>query len=270
MQSSKLTKPNISVIVLTKNEEEVISDCLESVKWADEVVVVDDSSTDGTLNIVKKFGIKKIVNAPPKKTFSDRRNLGRKAANEDWLLYVDADERVTPTLKSEIIKTIEQCHNKTMFFSAFAIPRRNIRLTKELHFGGWWPDYVIRLIRKDKLVGWEGELHEQPRVNGGVGRLKEAFVHFSHRGSLEHKLRNTINWSQIEARKLYEANHPPMNIRRFSSAMAREFYLRMIKYQAYRDGLEGIIEAIYQVFSVFITYARLYELQQKSHEGRNF
>ena len=99
--------------------------------------------------------------------------------------------------------------------------------------------------------------------------MKEAFVHFSHRGSLENKLRNTINWSEIEARKLYEADHPPMNVRRFFSAMAREFYLRMIKYQAYRDGLEGIIEAIYQVFSVFITYARLWEMQVHDKQKRD-
>ncbi len=130
-----------------------------------------------------------------------------------------------------------------------------------MYHGGWWPDYVLRLIKKDNLIKWEGELHEQPRVQGEVGKLKEAFLHYSHRGSLEHKLQNTINWSGIEAQRMFEANHPPMNTIRFISAMWREFYNRMIKQKAFLDGTEGIMEAFYQVFSVFISYARLWELQ---------
>ncbi len=255
----KKKSKKISAIILTKNEEEIIQDCLESVKWADEVIIVDDHSNDQTLKIARDRGVEKIILAEGETSFSERRNLGAKKAQGDWLLYVDADERVTPILKKEIEKVIE---NETKE-SAFAIPRRNIRLTKELRFGGWWPDYVLRLMRKDKLQGWQGDLHEQPEINGGVGYLKEALVHFSHRGSFEHKLQNTIAWSKIEAQKLYEAHHPPMNIARFLTAMWREFYQRMIKYQAFRDGTEGIIEAIYQIFSVFITYARLWELQVK-------
>jgi hypothetical protein len=104
-------------------------------------------------------------------------------------------------------------------------------------------------------------LHEQPKVKGEVGKLTEPFVHFSHRGSFEHKLENTIKWSKLEAQMLYNAGHPPVDIKRFLGAMGREFYKRMIKYQAWRDGKEGILEAIYQVFSVFITYARLWEMQ---------
>jgi len=252
----------ISVIILTKNEEPVIRKCLESVKWADEIVVVDHNSTDQTLDIVKKFGVKKIIEAPINSNFSDRRNLGAKHATDEWLLYVDADERVTPELKTEIQSLITN-HKSPITNGAYAIPRKNIRLTKILYHGGWWPDYVLRLMRKDKLKGWEGELHEQPVIEGEVGKLKEALVHFSHRGSFEHKLQNTINWSEIEAQKLFEAGHPPMTFLRFLSAMWREFYKRMIRFQAWRDGTEGVIEGFYQVFSVFITYARLWELQER-------
>lgn len=257
-----MKKASLSVIVLTKNESPVIADCLESVKWADEIVVVDDSSTDNTLDIVKKYKVDKIIKAPNNTNFSDRRNLGAKEASGEWLLYVDADERVTPELKQEIEAVV--CGLSAISkYQAYAIPRKNIRLTKVLYHGGWWPDYVLRLMRKDKLFGWEGELHEQPKIDGEVEKLKEAFIHFSHRGSLEHKMQNTINWSKIEAQKLYEAGHPKMTILRFLSAMWREFYRRMIKHSAWRDGTEGIIEAFYQVFSVFITYARLWEMQSQ-------
>lgn len=253
-------RPNITAIILTHNEEPMIDDCLKSVVWADEIVVVDHGSTDKTLEIVKKFGVKEIINAPENSNFSDRRNLGAKEANGEWLLYVDADERVTPELQEEIESIVHGSLFQSQV-SAYAIPRKNIRLTRVLYHGGWWPDYVLRLIKKEKLKSWKGELHEQPRVEGEVGKLKEAFVHFSHRGSFEHKLQNTINWSKIEAQKMYDANHPTMTVFRFLSAMWREFYRRMIKYQAWRDGPEGVIEAIYQVFSVFISYARLWEMQ---------
>jgi len=170
----------LSAIVLTKNEEPVIEDCLRSIKWVDEIVVVDNGSTDKTLEIVEKLGVDKVVKAAANSNFSDRRNQGAKEAKNEWLFYVDADERVTPELKDEILNFKFQTSNCV----AYAIPRKNIRLTKVLYHGGWWPDYVLRLMRKDKLIGWEGELHEQPRIDGEVGKLKEAFLHFSHRGSL--------------------------------------------------------------------------------------
>lgn len=256
----------ISVVVLTKNEEPVITDCLKSIVWADEIVVVDHQSTDKTLEIVKKFGVIKIIKAPIESNFSDRRNLGAENASGDWLLYVDADERVPPELKEDIIAVVNK-PSAVSGFTAYAIPRKNIRLTKVLYHGGWWPDYVLRLMKKDKLIAWEGELHEQPNINGEIGKLKEAFVHYSHRGSLEHKLENTKKWSKIEAQKMFDAGHPPMNTSRFLSAMWREFYKRMIKYQAWRDGTEGVMEAIYQVFSVFLTYTRLWEMQFKDQKS---
>lgn len=260
-----MNKVNLSAIILTYNEEEIIKDCLESVKWADEIVIVDNGSTDKTLDIVKKFGVKNIVKSSGG-NFSNHRNFGAKAAKGKWLLYVDADERVTPELRGEILKIIKQDNDSNSRLAAFAIPRKNIRLTKVLYYGGWWPDYVLRLMKKEGLKTWKGELHEQPEIEGEVGYLKEAFLHYSHRGSLEHKLNNTINWSKVEAQKLFDADHPPMNTARFASAMIREFHKRMIKYQAFRDGTEGFMEAIYQVFSVFITYARLWEMQIKNKE----
>jgi len=253
-------KSKLSVIINAKNEEAMIGDCLESVKWADEIVLVDDNSTDKTCEIGKRYDAKivKIKND----SFSSLRNFGAQQTKGDWLLYVDADERVTPLLRQEIIKILQSPVSSLQSPNAFAIPRRNIRLGKEMRFGGWWPDYVLRLMKKEKLERWEGELHEQPKIKGEVGKLENALVHLSHRGSLDHKMANTINWSKTEAKLLFEANHPKMTTTRFLSAMGREFYKRMIKHQAWRDGMEGTIEATYQVFSVFMTYVRLWERQR--------
>lgn len=252
-------KRKISVVIIAKNEEAVIGDCLESVRWADEIVLVDNGSTDKTTRVAKKYKVK--IFEKKKGNFSDLRNFGAKKVKSDWLLYVDADERVPPLLRKEIQLLVGSWESGVESYSGFAIPRRNIRLGKEMRFGGWWPDYVLRLIKKDKLKGWQGELHEQPEIEGDVGKLENALVHFSHRGSIEHKLVNTINWSKVEAKLLCQGAHPKMNVGRFLSAIGREFFDRMIKKQAWRDGCEGMIEAIYQVFSVFITYARLWELQ---------
>lgn len=255
-------KTLISVIVIAKNEEEVIGGCLESVEWADEVVILDTGSIDKTTEVAEKYGAKVYKYEGPKEIdYSAWRNFALKKITGNWVLYLDADERATSLLREEILIRVKEQESKRTGEVGFAIPRRNIRLGKEMRFGGWWPDYVLRLIKKDKLVKWEGKLHEQPQIEGRVGKLEESLIHYSHRGSFEHKLSNTIQWSGLEAEMLFKANHPPMNTKRFFGAMGREFYKRMIKLQAWRDGTEGVLEAIYQVFSVFITYARLWEMQ---------
>lgn len=232
----------VSVIILEggKINPEVFKKCLDSVAWAVEVVRI---KTDNL-----------------KESFADWRNLGAKKANGDWLLYVDTDEEVTLELKKEILSVI---HHPLSTVSAYAIPRKNIIFGKEMRHCGLWPDYVLRLIKKDSLITWVGELHEQPKVKGKVGYLKKPLIHTKHK-TLEEMVDKTNDWSEIEARLMYKANHPKMNIIRFFSAMAREFCLRMIKQTAFLDGVEGVIYAIYQVFSKSISYAKLWEMQLKN------
>jgi len=245
----------ISGIVLVKNEEGLINDCLESLSWVDEIIVIDNGSTDKTIEIAKAKGA--IITKSPIGSFSDRRNLGAKKASGEWLLYVDADERVTPLLKKEIAETIKTGSNW-----AYAIPRRNIFLGHEMRWGGWWPDYVLRLIKKDALVVWEGDLHEQPKIKGQMGKLKSPLTHFSHR-SLAEMVAKTNEWSEIEAKLLYQSHHPKMAWWRFISVAGREFWYRGIKKLGFLDGVVGVIEIIYQMFSRMITYAKLWEMQNE-------
>lgn len=245
----------ISGIVLVKNEEGLINDCLESLSWVDEIIVIDNGGTDKTVEIAKSKGAK--IFKSLKGSFSDRRNLGAKKASGEWLLYVDVDERITPLLKKEIEET-----TKSGTFPAYAISRRNILLGHEMRWGGWWPDYVLRLIRKDALVAWEGSLHEQPKIKGEVGKLKNPLTHFSHR-SLAEMVEKTNEWSVIEARLLFESHHPKMVWWRFISVAAREFWYRGIVKLGFLDGVVGVIEIIYQMFSRMITYAKLWEMQNE-------
>lgn len=246
----------ISVIIIAKNAENLIVKTLQSVTWVDEIVLIDTGSTDKTIDIAQKYKAK--IFKTNKGGFPDWRNFGSKKANSEWILYVDSDEQVPELLKEEIIKTINTDTN----YSAYAIPRLNNILGKNLKYGGWYPDYVLRLIKKDSLIRWEGNLHEQPIIKGDVGKLKNHFNHITHR-SISEMLQKTIIWSDIEAKLMFQANHPKMNLVRFFTAVFREFWKRGVKKLGFLDGKIGFIEVVYQMFSVFISYAKLWELQEK-------
>lgn len=243
----------ISVIVITKNAALKIKECLRSVKWADEILVLDGGSEDRTVEIAKKHGAK--VTRQTGKNYSDWRNQGAKLARGDWLFYVDYDERVPKELELEIEQEVKGGN-----YAAYAIPRRNIVFGKELKHGGWYPDYVLRLIKKPALVGWRGELHEQPEVKGEVGYLKSALVHHKE-DDISDMVKKTNAWSEVEAKLLYKARHPQMTWWRFWRIMGTEILDRLIIKGGILDGGEGIIYGVYQGWSKFLTYAKLWEMQ---------
>lgn len=263
-------KIKISIIIIAKNEEKKLPDCLKSVKWADEIILIDSGSEDGTKKIAIEFGAK--VCEYKGGNYSDWRNEGLKRASREWLLYIDADERVTQELKDEIISltTNDQSPDhagRPANISAYAIPRKNIILGKEMKHGGWWPDYVKRLFKKDKLKGWVGELHEEPVLQGELGYLKNPLIHIKH-DNLSEMLEKTNKWSEIEAKLLYHAGHPKMSWWRFPRIMLSELWLRLIIKMGFLDGVEGVIYAIYQMWSRFVTYGKLWEMQLKTHNSK--
>ena len=251
---------NLSVIIIARNEEKDIVDCLKSVNdIASDVIVIENGSTDNTSLVAKKHKAKVVEYPKPADEghFGDLRNFAVKQAKGDWVLFVDADERLDEKLKDEIKMVISKNAAE-----AFAIPRRNILLGKEMKHGGWWPDYVLRLFKREAFTGYVGKVHEQPLIKGETKKLKHPFVHLTHQNITE-MLDKTNKWSEIEARLLIEAHHPPMTILRFFSAGFREFWKRGIVKGGFLDGKEGAIEVFYQVYSRLITYAKLWELQLK-------
>lgn len=241
----------ISAIVLTKNEEKMITDCLNSLSFADEIIVIDDNSTDQTRNLASKFTNKIFTHEG--KNFADRRNSGLTKASYEWIIYLDADERITAQLKAEILKIIEDNPDKAAYF----IKRENYYLGKK------WPqqDKVERLFRKDKLISWYGEVHESPKVSGLVGELTIPLIHITHR-DIESMIKKTIEWSKIEAELRYKSDHPMVVWWRFPRVMLTQFLEYFIRQGGWKNGVEGWIESIFQAFSIFITYVRLWEIQK--------
>lgn len=245
----------LTAIVIAKNEQSMIKDCLWSLNFADELIVVDNASTDTTAEIARKFGAKVIKSQGA--DYSQVRNDGIKAAKGSWILFVDADERVSPELQQEISQIITSSNSA----SAYDLPRRNFYLGREMHYGGWGGDSVIRLFRKSALQKYEHPLHEQPVYTGELAKAHFSLIHYSHR-DLTSMLEKTLHFTGYEAELRFNAHHPPVVWWRFLRVMFTEFYLRFVKLSAWKDGPRGIIDGLFQVFNSFIIYARLWEMQQ--------
>lgn len=249
----------LSAIIITKNEEQMIADCLVSLAFADEILVVDTGNTDKT-NAIAKDHRAKIVTCTGS-DYSQFRNVGLKAARGDWILYVDADERVTPQLRQEILGLMADPSSAPVY----QLPRRNIFLGRVMHYGGWGGDRIIRLFKRSALKEYRGALHEQPEFSGELGTATGELVHFSHR-DLSSMVVKTLEFTDYEARLRLAARHPPVVWWRFLRVMATEFWLRFGKLSAWRDGPQGVIDGLFQVFNSFVIYARLWELQHaKTH-----
>lgn len=244
----------LSVVVIVKDEESRIKACLESVKWADEIVIVDDGSRDRTLEVANNY-TDKIIKTNLS-DFASRRNLGMKEAKGDWVLFVDADERVTTSLKEEIEVMITFSE-----FSAYAISRRNIIFGTEVKYGPFWPDWVVRLLKKADFDNWVGKVHEYPKFTGKLGYSKNSLLHLTHR-NVDQIVLKSLEWSKIDAKLRLEANHPKMSGWRFLRIFITEIFNQGILRKGFFSGTVSMMDSILQAFSMYITYVRLWELQQ--------
>lgn len=244
----------LSVIIVTKNEEQRVRACLESVKWADEIIVLDNGSKDQTLQIVKEY-TDKILKFQDG-DFATLRNKGMDQAKGEWVLYVDADERVLDPLKKEIEAQITFGD-----FQSFAIPRKNIIFGREVKYGPFWPDWVIRLLKKQDFIQWVGKVHEYPKFKGALGYLKSPLLHLTHR-DIDQIVKKSLEWSKIDASLRFEAGHPKMSAWRFIRILLGEMFNQGIKRRGFFNGTVGFMDSMLQTCSLFLTYVRLWQMQQ--------
>jgi hypothetical protein len=174
------------------------------------------------------------------------------------------DEVVTESLQKEVLQTITDNRGQsTENISYYAIPRANYFLGKRVRYGNSYPDYVKRLFLRKNFDGYTGILHEEPKITGEMGYLKNDLLHFTHR-DLNSMVSKTNNWTDMEAQALFEAHHPPVYWWRFPRMMMTKFWERAVVQKMWKDGTVGWISVIFEMFDTFVIYAKLWELQQKS------
>lgn len=243
----------LSALILAKNEETLIGDCLKQLSFVDEIIVLDQDSSDQTEKIAKKYATK--VLKTNKTNFDTNRNILKDEASGEWLLYVDCDERISNNLINEISTLITNSE-----FSAYYFPRKNYVLGKWLRHGGWWPDYVPKLFKKENLTKWQGVVHESPQVEGDFGYIKHPIEHYTA-SSISKMLSKTIRWAKIEADLRYKANQPPVTALKVTKTVFLEFTNRYFIKVGILDGVVGLIESIFQALHQAAVLIYLWELQ---------
>lgn len=248
---------DLAVIIISRNDEDVIEDAIKSVNgFAKEVIVIDSNINDTTSKICQKNGAKVIKH--PFKNFSDQRNYGILHTATQWVLYLDSDERLTREFKEEVEGLVKN-HEEYSPHGGYFINRKTFYYGQDWHF----QDHVQRLFLRNRFIEWIGVVHETPKIKGEFGYVNAPIIHLTHR-NLSQMVRKTNEWSEYEAKLRFNNNHPSLASWRFIRVMVSEFVNSYFKNNGYKNGTYGLIEAMYQAFSIFITYAKLWEMQEKT------
>ena len=243
----------ISVVVLTKNEGRNIKPCLESIAgWADEILIIDDMSTDNTLGIAKKYTDRIISRKMDVEGI--HRNFVYAQARNLWVLSLDADERATDELKVEIEEAIKE----GVKYNGFTIPRRNFIGNYWVKYGGWYPSPQLKLFRRDKFRYEEVGVHPRAFMDDPCGHLKSDIVHYSYR-NIEDFLNKLNNQTTREAEKWYSQNKP-MRLGRFLWRTYDRFMRTYFTRKGYKDGFIGFVVAYFAGLYQFLSYLKYREI----------
>ena len=248
--------PQLSVTIITLNEADQIAAALDSVSWADEVVVVDSGSTDGTPDLARAKGAR--VSTRAWTGWIDQKNHAASLASHDWILSLDADERATPELASEIRALLQAEPARR----GYRIPRVTFHLGRWIRTTDFYPDFQTRLYDR-RAGGWQGgRVHESVRVDGGQGQLRGELQHYSFR-DLADQVARLNHYSTLAARQMHEDGrratvadllvHPP-------AAFLRNYVLR----RGFLDGAAGLVISAVNAYGVFLKFAKLRELERCS------
>jgi len=245
---------SLSVVIITKNEEKNIRRCLDSVKWADEIVLIDSQSTDRTVEFAKDYGA--IVFSPEWKGYGPAKQEGVSKAAGEWILSIDADEEVTAELSKEIKETLSSEES----YDGYLINRHTNFMGKWINHCGWYPDYLLRLFRKDKGNFNDAVIHEQVVLDGRTRELKEKILHYSY-PNMETYLERFNRYTTMGAEAAFangkKASNFDIVFRPFVS-----FIDHFITHQGFQDGLEGFIISVMSSVAVMVKYVKLRHLQK--------
>jgi glycosyltransferase involved in cell wall biosynthesis len=239
----------LSVTVITKNEANVIRACLESVSWADEIIIVDSGSTDKTVEICRDYTDNVLITDWP--GFGPQKNRALAMATSEWVLSLDADEYVSPELKQAILSSVAAPEN----YVAFEMQRRSSYCGRQMLHSGWWPDYVTRLFRRESARFSDNLIHERLIVDGNIGRLREPLIHEAFE-NLEDVLETMNRYSSIGARMMYNQGKKVA----ITTAILRGFWSFFHTYiirAGFLDGQEGFMLAVSNAEGTYYKYLKL-------------
>ncbi len=246
----------VSATIITLNEEHSIAEALESVAWADEIIVVDSGSEDRTLDLCRGF-TERIFHRDWS-GFVDQKNHAVGKASNDWILSLDADERISPELRREIQEKRDSGFRK----SGYRIPRRARFMGRWILHGDWYPDYQVRLFDRRKGEWRGGRVHESVTVEGTIGEMQAEILHFTYRDFSEY-LRKLETYSSLAAMDYSERGRKAASWMLLAKPLG-VFLKAYLAKGGFRDGAAGFTVAVMGAVSVFFKYAKLYEIGKGS------
>ncbi len=250
----------LSAVVICYNEATRISSCLESLSWADEIVVVDSFSTDSTVEIARRFTDKVYQHAW--QGYGAQKNIAVSLASHDWILSVDADEVVSRALASEIKELLEQ----PLRYAAYRIPRISFYMGRFLRHC-WYPDYKVRLFSR-QLAHWDSRsIHEAVRVQGPIGTLKGRLLHYSF-PSIDDHIATIQTYTSLGAAECAQARSRFVVAKLLVSPVAMFLKLYVLK-RGFLDGIPGLIASVLSAVHEFVKYAKYYELCMRTPSPRS-
>jgi glycosyltransferase involved in cell wall biosynthesis len=251
---------SLSVILITKNEDHNIRDCLSTIVWAEEVIVVDGGSTDTTVSRAREFTDKVFVR--PWEGYGAAKNFALAQATNDWVLWLDADERVTDQLKDEIKHVLEVDDGAV---AAYSMPRRANFLGRWILHCGWYPGRVTRLFRRSSGRFTEARVHERLEIQGRTGELRSDLLHYTD-PSLSHYLDKFNKYTSLASEELNE-EHKQFHIGQVTVRPFWTFFKMYFLQRGFLDGIEGFTLCILSSCYVFTKYVKLWE-QSHKESGR--
>lgn len=255
-------RKRLTALLIVKNEEERIARCLESVKWADEIVVVDGYSTDRTLEICRSYNAK-IVQHKFDGSFDTDCNLGIESSSGDWILKLDADEVVAESLR----KDIEGVLDDDKGYSAFKFRRKNFFLGRFMRYGGWY-HYSLHFFKRGK-ARYKGHIHETLVADGNIGRLEGDCEHYPF-DSLSEFIERHNRYSGIEAKKILDSKGVvgiKVIMYNLRIKPLKRFWKFYVKKQGFREGIYGFIFSVLFAWVHFLNWAKYWELVKDRHKG---
>jgi len=247
--------PNLAAIILTRNESKHIQACIETVRFADQIVVFDSGSTDDTQSLAESAGATVMTNAFD--NYAQQRNDALNATDADWILFVDADERITTDLAEEIQKTITQPRH-----DGYWIPRHNYIFGKLTRHTGWYPDYQMRLLKRG-AAQYDPERHVHELVilaHGEAGHLKNPIVHYNY-DSVQQFHEKQQRYVQYDAKILNEEGIRPKVYTPYLQPF-RHFKWRYFDLRGYKDGVHGLRLSVLMAWYEHRKYTILRKMQQ--------